>query len=130
MVSKNYSVLLNSHHRLPILMQVLLVWDLRPAGWHSRMFCGFRSLWIMPLACSTLIAPAICCKNTRMVSSLSVPLAECGEGTVTVTSNLILLFARQQFTLLKLKKQVHDNNSDLFTSFHSPRVIFTNISIK
>lgn len=59
----------------PILMQVLLKCDLRPGGLESRMFCGFRSLWMIPLACRTLMAPAICCRKTLMVSSLSVPLA-------------------------------------------------------
>jgi len=54
----------------PILMQVLLEWDFRPAGWDNRMFWGFRSLWMIPLAWRTLMAPAICCRNTRMVSSL------------------------------------------------------------
>lgn len=60
---------------LPILMQVLLECDLRPGGLESRMFWGLRSLWIIPLACRTLMAPAICCRKTRMVSSLRVPLA-------------------------------------------------------
>lgn len=56
-------------------MQMLLQWDLRPAGYESRMFCGFRSRWMIPLLCRTLMAPTICCRNTRMVSSLRVPLA-------------------------------------------------------
>lgn len=54
---------------------MLLKWDLRPGGCDSRMFWGFRSRWMIPLACRTRMAPAICCRNTRMVSSLSVPLA-------------------------------------------------------
>lgn len=87
------SVFIITRDPLPILMQVLLVWDLRPAGWDSRMFCGFRSLWIMPLACSTLIAPAICCKNTRMVSSLSVPLAVyVRKETQQLLPNLFFVF--------------------------------------
>ena len=55
-------------------MQVLLQCDLRPSGWDSRMFWGFRSRWMMPLDARTRMAPAICCRKTRMVSSLSVPL--------------------------------------------------------
>lgn len=30
-------------------MQVLLQCDLRPGGWDSRMFWGFRSRWMIPL---------------------------------------------------------------------------------
>ncbi len=39
-------------------------------------FWGLRSLWRIPLLCRTFMARAICCRKTRMVSSLSVPLAE------------------------------------------------------
>lgn len=56
-------------------MQVLLQWDLRPGGYDNKMFWGLRSLWIIPLDWRTLMAPAICCRKTRIVSSLSVPLA-------------------------------------------------------
>lgn len=61
---------------LPILMQVLMGLDLRPSGWQSRMFCGLRSLWRMPLLCRIFMAWEICCRNMWMVSSLNVPLAE------------------------------------------------------
>lgn len=60
---------------LPILMLVFMELDLRPSGWQSKIFWGFRSLWRMPLLCRTFMALAIWCRNTRMVSSLSVPLA-------------------------------------------------------
>lgn len=40
------------------------------------MFWGLRSLCRMPLLCRTFMAWAICCRNTRIVSSLNVPLAE------------------------------------------------------
>lgn len=60
---------------LPILTLVLMELDLRPSGWQSKMFWGLRSLWRMPLLCRTFMAWAICCRNTRIVSSLSAPLA-------------------------------------------------------
>lgn len=60
---------------LPSLMQVLIGLKRRPCGWQSRMFCGLRSLWRMPLPCRTFMAWAICCRNRRMVSSLNVPFA-------------------------------------------------------
>lgn len=48
----------------------------RPPGLDSRRFWGFRSRWMMPLLCSSRTAPAICCRKSRMVSSLSVRMAE------------------------------------------------------
>lgn len=60
---------------VPILMRMLVGPDLRPFERQSRMFWGFRSLWRIPLSLSTSMAWAICCRNMRMVSSLSVPLA-------------------------------------------------------
>lgn len=60
---------------LPILMVMLVELDLRPPARHSKMFWGLRSLWRMPLLYRTFMACAICCRNTRMVSSLRVPLA-------------------------------------------------------
>lgn len=54
---------------------VFLGLRLHPSGWHSRMFWGLRSLWMMPLVCSTFMAFAICRRNMRMVLSLSVTLA-------------------------------------------------------
>ena len=71
---------------LPILRQVLMGLDLRPSGWHSRMFWGLRSRWRMPLLCRTFMAWPICCRNTRMVSSLSVPLAECQRDNIHKTT--------------------------------------------
>lgn len=53
------------------------------------MFWGLRSLWIMPLACRTLMAPAICCRKTRIVSSLSVPLAAEKQEVNTQKVNLL-----------------------------------------
>lgn len=59
----------------PILTRMLLGLARRPLGLDSRMFCGFRSRWMMPLLCSSRMAPAICCRKSRMVSSLSVRMA-------------------------------------------------------
>lgn len=59
----------------PILTRMLLGLVRRPLGLDSRMFWGFRSRWMMPLLCSSRMAPAICCRNSRMVSSLSVRMA-------------------------------------------------------
>lgn len=61
---------------LPILMRMPLMLDfLRPA-YDSRMFCGFRSRWMMPLLLRMRMAAAICWRKTLSVSSLSVPLAK------------------------------------------------------
>lgn len=59
----------------PILTLMPLMLDfLRPA-YDSRIFCGFRSRWMIPLLLRMRMAAAICCRNTLNVSSLRVPLA-------------------------------------------------------
>ena len=72
-VSVHLCPLVRAVMSLPILM--LMELDLRPSGWQSKMFWGLRSLWRMSLLCRVFMAWAICCRNTRMVSSLNVPLA-------------------------------------------------------
>uniref|UniRef100_M3Z671 Uncharacterized protein n=1 Tax=Mustela putorius furo TaxID=9669 RepID=M3Z671_MUSPF len=64
----------------PILTRMLLGLARRPPGLDSRMFWGFRSRWMMPLLWSRRMAPAICCRKSRMVSSLSVRMAA-GRGS-------------------------------------------------
>lgn len=59
----------------PIFTRMLLGLARRPPGLDSRMFWGFRSRWMMPLLCRSRMAPAICCRKSRMVSSLSVRMA-------------------------------------------------------
>lgn len=69
-----------SHPASPILTRMLLGLARRPPGLDSRMFWGFRSRWMMPLLCRSRMAPAICCRKSRMVSSLSVRMAAKGTG--------------------------------------------------
>lgn len=74
------------------------------------MFWGFRSLWIMPLACRTRMAPAICCRKTRIVSSLSVPLAAEQQGVNKWTQSIWQsgYTMRFSFTIMHEKVEVED----------------------
>lgn len=71
-------------------MQMLLGLDLRPVLYERRIFWGFRSRWMMPLLLKTLMAPANCCSNTRIVSSLREPLAM--EKELGATTDLISVY--------------------------------------
>lgn len=56
--------------RMPLMLDLL-----RPA-YDSRMFCGFRSRWMIPLLLRMRMAAAICWRKTLSVSSLRVPFAK------------------------------------------------------
>lgn len=56
-------------------MRIPLTLDFLRLAYDSKIFCGLRSLWIIPLLCRIRMAAAIWCRNTLIVSSLRVPLA-------------------------------------------------------
>lgn len=106
----------------PSLMQMLLGLALRPVLYERRMFWGFRSRWMMPLLLKTLMAPANCCSNTRIVSSLREPLAMKKKLYSLIMTYLIVIYIYiiELWDITSLFTKRYQSIKNKMSSYHPP----------
>lgn len=76
-------------------------WGLGLPAWLSKMFCGFKSRWTMPLCCNAFIAPAV---NKLEVKLCDVSPYHFSSSTYQVASGNCESYPRWAFPWLQLTK--------------------------